>query len=200
MNTNPHNLWYFIAGRNNQSRGLPSPEQSSALRQERYFLYGALILFTIIAFSAALYFIINQTQSNSSPSQPEILFGNNYVSGTSEYYYCRLLTRAKNLLRHNNIRLTYSSQPWQRPSSHRSSKLGCPKRYPRTVPITTSYTLCLNYPYRRPVNALYRYVQMLDQNANYPRRGRSRAKSTRHPQQLLRKICITSSNHGHLFN
>lgn len=70
-------------GRNNQSRGLPSPEHSSVLRQERYFLYGALILFTIIAFSTALYFVINQSQSNSSPSQPEILFGNNYVSGTN---------------------------------------------------------------------------------------------------------------------
>lgn len=70
-------------GRNNQNRGLPSPEHSSTLRQERYFLYGALILFTIIAFSTALYFVINQTQSNSSPSQPDILFGNNYVSGTN---------------------------------------------------------------------------------------------------------------------
>lgn len=72
------------SGRNNQNRGLPSPEQSSILRQERYFLYGALILFTIIAFSTALYFIVKQTQtSNSNLSQPEILFGNNYLSGTN---------------------------------------------------------------------------------------------------------------------
>lgn len=70
-------------GRNNQNRGLPPTEQSSVLRQERYFLYGALILFTIIAFSTALYFIVQQTQGNSIPSQPDILFGNNYASGTN---------------------------------------------------------------------------------------------------------------------
>lgn len=71
------------SGRNNQNRGLPSSEQPSVLRQERYFLYGALILFTIIAFSTALYFIIKQTQNNSNLRQPEILFGNNYLSGTN---------------------------------------------------------------------------------------------------------------------
>ncbi|XP_055627604.1 peptidoglycan-recognition protein LA isoform X2 [Toxorhynchites rutilus septentrionalis] len=70
------------SGRNNQNRGLPSTEQSTVLRQERYFLYGVLILFTIIAFSTALYFIINSKESDSSPRQPDILFGNNYVSGT----------------------------------------------------------------------------------------------------------------------
>ncbi|XP_055612497.1 peptidoglycan-recognition protein LA isoform X2 [Uranotaenia lowii] len=69
-------------GRNNQNRGLPSPEPTSVLRQERYFIYGALILLTIVAFSVALYFIINQTQSNQPTSQPDILFGNNYISGT----------------------------------------------------------------------------------------------------------------------
>ncbi|XP_055612498.1 peptidoglycan-recognition protein LA isoform X3 [Uranotaenia lowii] len=70
------------SGRNNQNRGLPSPEPTSVLRQERYFIYGALILLTIVAFSVALYFIINQTQSNQPTSQPDILFGNNYISGT----------------------------------------------------------------------------------------------------------------------
>ncbi|XP_055534430.1 peptidoglycan-recognition protein LA isoform X3 [Wyeomyia smithii] len=70
------------AGRNNQNRKLPSPEQSTVLRQERYFLYGALILLTIIAFSTALYFIIQQTQKSNLSSQPEILFGNSYASGT----------------------------------------------------------------------------------------------------------------------
>ncbi|XP_053682979.1 peptidoglycan-recognition protein LA isoform X1 [Sabethes cyaneus] len=72
----------IASGRNNQNRGLPSPEESTVLRQERYFLYGALILFTIIAFSTALYFIIQYTQKSDIPSQPEILFGNNYASGT----------------------------------------------------------------------------------------------------------------------
>ncbi|XP_058456824.1 uncharacterized protein LOC131434187 [Malaya genurostris] len=73
----------IASGRNNQNRGLPSPEQSSVLRQERYFLYGALILLTIIAFSTALYFIIHQMQNSGNiSSQPDILFGNNYASGT----------------------------------------------------------------------------------------------------------------------
>lgn len=54
------------------------------LRQERYFLYGALILFVIIAFSTALYFVINHMQgSDPTPSQPPILFGDSYASGTS---------------------------------------------------------------------------------------------------------------------
>lgn len=70
------------SGRNNQNRGLPSSEQSSTLRQERYFLYGALILFTVIAFSTALYFIVQQTQT-SMASQPDIIFGNSYDSGTN---------------------------------------------------------------------------------------------------------------------
>lgn len=70
-------------GRNNQNRGLPSTgEQPSVLRQERYFLYGALILFVIIAFSTALYFVINHMQSDPTPNQPPILFGDSYASGT----------------------------------------------------------------------------------------------------------------------
>ncbi|XP_062543622.1 peptidoglycan-recognition protein LA isoform X1 [Armigeres subalbatus] len=72
----------IASGRNNQGRGLPSPEQTSVLRQERYFLYAALIIFTIVAFSTALYFIIKHTQNITNPSQPEILFGNDYISGT----------------------------------------------------------------------------------------------------------------------
>ncbi|XP_001848055.2 peptidoglycan-recognition protein LA isoform X1 [Culex quinquefasciatus] len=74
----------IASGRNNQSRGLPSTgEAPSVLRQERYFLYGALILFVIIAFSTALYFVINHMQgSEPTPSQPPILFGDSYASGT----------------------------------------------------------------------------------------------------------------------
>lgn len=73
----------IASGRNNQNRGLPSTEQPSVLRQERYFLYAALILFVIIAFSTALYFIINHMQSDPAPSQPPILFGDSYASGTN---------------------------------------------------------------------------------------------------------------------
>lgn len=73
----------IASGRNNQNRGLPSTgEQPSVLRQERYFLYGALILFVIIAFSTALYFVINHMQSDPTPNQPPILFGDSYASGT----------------------------------------------------------------------------------------------------------------------
>lgn len=81
----PSSVAHFVArsGRNNQNRGLPSTEQPSVLRQERYFLYAALILFVIIAFSTALYFIINHMQSDPAPSQPPILFGDSYASGTN---------------------------------------------------------------------------------------------------------------------
>lgn len=81
----PSAVAHFVArsGRNNQNRGLPSTgEQPSVLRQERYFLYGALILFVIIAFSTALYFVINHMQSDPTPNQPPILFGDSYASGT----------------------------------------------------------------------------------------------------------------------
>lgn len=82
----PSAVAHFVtrSGRNNQNRGLPSTgEQPSVLRQERYFLYGALILFVIIAFSTALYFVINHMQSDPTPSQPPILFGDSYASGTN---------------------------------------------------------------------------------------------------------------------
>ncbi|KFB50846.1 AGAP005205-PC-like protein [Anopheles sinensis] len=65
-------------GRNNQNRGLPSNEPTT-LRQERYFIYGALIFFAIVGFSTAIYFIVNQAQSADGLRQPrDILFGENY--------------------------------------------------------------------------------------------------------------------------
>ncbi|XP_058121648.1 peptidoglycan-recognition protein LA-like [Anopheles ziemanni] len=66
------------SGRNNQNRGLPSNEPTT-LRQERYFIYGALIFFAIVGFSTAIYFIVNQAQSADGMKQPrDILFGENY--------------------------------------------------------------------------------------------------------------------------
>lgn len=152
------------------------------MRQERYFLYAALIIFTIVAFSTALYFIIKHTQNITNPSQPEILFGNDYISGTSEYSSRNAIKTVKTFLSYNNLRLTYSSQSRKRPSSHRPSKLGCPGRYSRSIPFKTPNTLRFDYPHRSPVNTLLGYVQMLNQNANNPRCGRSRAELTRHPQ------------------
>ncbi|XP_052873567.1 peptidoglycan-recognition protein LA-like [Anopheles cruzii] len=69
-------------GRNNQNRSLPSTVPST-LRQERYFIYGALIFFAIIGFSSAIYVIINQTRTASdlTPSQ-DINFDRNYDSRT----------------------------------------------------------------------------------------------------------------------
>uniref|UniRef100_A0A182SH17 Peptidoglycan recognition protein family domain-containing protein n=1 Tax=Anopheles maculatus TaxID=74869 RepID=A0A182SH17_9DIPT len=63
-------------GRNNQNRGLPSAEPST-LRQERYFIYGALIFFAIVGFSTAIYFIVNQVHGPADIER-EILFDNNY--------------------------------------------------------------------------------------------------------------------------
>uniref|UniRef100_A0AAG5D443 Peptidoglycan recognition protein family domain-containing protein n=1 Tax=Anopheles atroparvus TaxID=41427 RepID=A0AAG5D443_ANOAO len=68
----------IATGRNNQNRGLPSNEPST-LRQERYFIYGALIFFAIVGFSTAIYFIVHQAQSADGMAQPrDILFGENY--------------------------------------------------------------------------------------------------------------------------
>ncbi|XP_061500947.1 peptidoglycan-recognition protein LA isoform X5 [Anopheles gambiae] len=64
------------AGRNNQNRGLPSAEPST-LRQERYFIYGALIFFAIVGFSTAIYFIVNQVRGPADIDR-EILFDTNY--------------------------------------------------------------------------------------------------------------------------
>uniref|UniRef100_A0A182N1R8 Peptidoglycan recognition protein family domain-containing protein n=1 Tax=Anopheles dirus TaxID=7168 RepID=A0A182N1R8_9DIPT len=64
------------SGRNNQNRGLPSAEPST-LRQERYFIYGALILFAIVGFSTAIYFVVNQARGPIDFDR-EIRFGNNY--------------------------------------------------------------------------------------------------------------------------
>uniref|UniRef100_A0A3F2YX49 Peptidoglycan recognition protein family domain-containing protein n=1 Tax=Anopheles farauti TaxID=69004 RepID=A0A3F2YX49_9DIPT len=64
------------SGRNNQNRGLPSTEPST-LRQERYFIYGALIFFAIVGFSTAIYFIVNQSRGPIDFDR-EIRFGNNY--------------------------------------------------------------------------------------------------------------------------
>uniref|UniRef100_A0A9I3FGK0 Peptidoglycan recognition protein family domain-containing protein n=1 Tax=Anopheles epiroticus TaxID=199890 RepID=A0A9I3FGK0_9DIPT len=63
-------------GRNNQNRGLPSGEPST-LRQERYFIYGALIFFAIVGFSTAIYFIVNQVRGPADIDR-EILFDTNY--------------------------------------------------------------------------------------------------------------------------
>ncbi|XP_061500946.1 peptidoglycan-recognition protein LA isoform X4 [Anopheles gambiae] len=63
-------------GRNNQNRGLPSAEPST-LRQERYFIYGALIFFAIVGFSTAIYFIVNQVRGPADIDR-EILFDTNY--------------------------------------------------------------------------------------------------------------------------
>ncbi|XP_058058503.1 peptidoglycan-recognition protein LA-like isoform X1 [Anopheles bellator] len=70
------------SGRNNQNRSLPSTVPST-LRQERYFIYGALIFFAIIGFSSAIYVIINQTRTANdlTPSQ-DINFDRNYDSRT----------------------------------------------------------------------------------------------------------------------
>ncbi|XP_052893297.1 peptidoglycan-recognition protein LA-like isoform X2 [Anopheles moucheti] len=66
----------IATGRNNQNRGLPSTEPST-LRQERYFIYGALIFFAIVGFSTAIYFIVNQVHGPVDIDR-EILFDNNY--------------------------------------------------------------------------------------------------------------------------
>uniref|UniRef100_A0A1Y9GZ05 Peptidoglycan recognition protein family domain-containing protein n=1 Tax=Anopheles dirus TaxID=7168 RepID=A0A1Y9GZ05_9DIPT len=66
----------IATGRNNQNRGLPSAEPST-LRQERYFIYGALILFAIVGFSTAIYFVVNQARGPIDFDR-EIRFGNNY--------------------------------------------------------------------------------------------------------------------------
>ncbi|XP_049298990.1 peptidoglycan-recognition protein LA isoform X1 [Anopheles funestus] len=68
------------SGRNNQNRGLPSTEPST-LRQERYFIYGALIFFAIVGFSTAIYFIVNQVHGPVDIDR-EILFDNNYQRRT----------------------------------------------------------------------------------------------------------------------
>ncbi|XP_049547531.1 uncharacterized protein LOC125958307 [Anopheles darlingi] len=66
------------SGRNNQNRGLPSSGPST-LRQERYFIYGALIFFAIVGFSSAIYFIVNQARNPSELKPPQdIIFGANY--------------------------------------------------------------------------------------------------------------------------
>ncbi|XP_058058512.1 peptidoglycan-recognition protein LA-like isoform X2 [Anopheles bellator] len=72
----------IATGRNNQNRSLPSTVPST-LRQERYFIYGALIFFAIIGFSSAIYVIINQTRTANdlTPSQ-DINFDRNYDSRT----------------------------------------------------------------------------------------------------------------------
>uniref|UniRef100_A0A3F2YVH1 Peptidoglycan recognition protein family domain-containing protein n=1 Tax=Anopheles culicifacies TaxID=139723 RepID=A0A3F2YVH1_9DIPT len=66
----------IATGRNNQNRGLPSTEPST-LRQERYFIYGALIFFAIVGFSTAIYFIVNQAHGPIDIDR-EILFDTNY--------------------------------------------------------------------------------------------------------------------------
>ncbi|XP_061500943.1 peptidoglycan-recognition protein LA isoform X1 [Anopheles gambiae] len=66
----------IATGRNNQNRGLPSAEPST-LRQERYFIYGALIFFAIVGFSTAIYFIVNQVRGPADIDR-EILFDTNY--------------------------------------------------------------------------------------------------------------------------
>uniref|UniRef100_A0A903Z055 Peptidoglycan recognition protein family domain-containing protein n=1 Tax=Anopheles minimus TaxID=112268 RepID=A0A903Z055_9DIPT len=66
----------IATGRNNQNRGLPSTEPST-LRQERYFIYGALIFFAIVGFSTAIYFIVNQVRGPIDIDR-EILFDTNY--------------------------------------------------------------------------------------------------------------------------
>uniref|UniRef100_A0A9I3FHA1 Peptidoglycan recognition protein family domain-containing protein n=1 Tax=Anopheles epiroticus TaxID=199890 RepID=A0A9I3FHA1_9DIPT len=66
----------IATGRNNQNRGLPSGEPST-LRQERYFIYGALIFFAIVGFSTAIYFIVNQVRGPADIDR-EILFDTNY--------------------------------------------------------------------------------------------------------------------------
>uniref|UniRef100_A0A675AHZ2 Peptidoglycan recognition protein la n=2 Tax=Anopheles darlingi TaxID=43151 RepID=A0A675AHZ2_ANODA len=68
----------IATGRNNQNRGLPSSGPST-LRQERYFIYGALIFFAIVGFSSAIYFIVNQARNPSELKPPQdIIFGANY--------------------------------------------------------------------------------------------------------------------------